>query len=122
MIDPDLFEKAKPAFKHFSDQLSTLIPKLRLCLDRLAETDDTEEARNMLLAQADELEKEFHLLKGGAGFLKFEKIAARAKEAEQRFKVRDFTAKTLTAFKRELENLLVLLDEQNTELTKHLSE
>ncbi len=113
---PELAERLRPAYELFLGELETHLTSFDEVGKKLNSITDVEHLADYFKRIARKLERHFHLIKGGAGFLKLQAIAQIGGQGEKWFKSASLTRDDLYDLKSEFAALIESLQEETDAL------
>ena len=122
MSDSTFFDKTRRAFELLSEQIDEFLPELLTLQEGLSTTSDVARQQELITTSSEELEKKFHRLKGGAGFLKLLDVEQAADEAETLFGNCSEAGFDLANLSKKLNETIDTLKRGQESLKKRLSE
>lgn len=122
----DLLPRMRSAYEIFAEELEKHLEFLLESKEVLAEKTEPAELEEVFRQRAKGLEQRFHVLKGGAGFLKIKQVADLSDEFEKFFKKGELNhsdsvelksefSEAVEVLQRELHSLQSLLEETSPE-------
>ena len=110
----------RSAYEIFADELERHLQYMEQCASSLQPISTAEDIHGLFVTAAKSLEQRFHVVKGGAGFLKLERIASISESYEECFKhagvhredmlgLKDDFLRAVQELREELERLRALL-------------
>jgi HPt (histidine-containing phosphotransfer) domain-containing protein len=112
----ELLKRMRSAYEIFVSELDNHLYFFWDICSSLERCSNAEEISRVFAEHAQKLEHRFHVIKGGAGFLKLERTAQLAAKAEGWFKHRDHQTPIDGTLKTDLTQLVAELEKEATEL------